>query len=130
VHGDFTRPDDDAPAAQRGQRPSFVGACSARIFVAEPCSAMNRTRASGQSRLLGSPSGWPSLVFCAGITEPGHGGRAAGPRVEPDGARVAMAGRVWKVRLERVGWVSGTAGSCRIARLAVRRTATGQVDTM
>jgi hypothetical protein len=58
VHGDFTRPDDDAPAGQRGQRPSFVGACSARIFVAEPCSAMNRTRVCGRSGALTASSSW------------------------------------------------------------------------
>jgi len=56
VHGDFTRPDDDAPAGQRGQRPSCVGACSVRIFFAEPCSAMNRTRVRGRSGALAASS--------------------------------------------------------------------------
>jgi hypothetical protein len=49
-------PDDDAPAGQRGQRPSCVGACSVRIFFAEPCSAMNRTRVRGRSGALTASS--------------------------------------------------------------------------
>jgi hypothetical protein len=118
VHGDFTRPDDDAPAAQRGQRPSFVGACSARILLAEPCSAMNCTRAPGRSGALGPRSMWSSLVFLGGVAERWQQGPAARRRAESH----ESPARVENTQAEQVGRVSGTGDSCnRLVRIKLYR---------
>ena len=131
VHGDFTRPDDDAPAGQRGQRPSFVGVCSARIFAAEPCSAMNRTRSADRPELFTLPSPERSasaLSTCdvlVGRTESKCCHRCAVRlAVVLRGSPAAMPGQGERAPSERFGWVSGTAslsgGGCMWAAAGIR----------